>query len=98
MDVVVDHRDPRQSAGAGICGADRNAVVQAEAHRARGFGMMAGRPHHRQCAAARFLVQHVVDARQHRPGGKAGDLVGFRRGEGVGIEHRRPAARRGNGL
>ena len=46
MDVEIDHRGALGAVLAlGVAGGDRGVVEQAETHRPRGLGVMAGRPH-----------------------------------------------------
>ncbi len=86
VDVDVDHGDARRALRAGVGGGHRDVVEQAEPHRPLALGVMPRRPHeHQRRSAARH---RVVDADQRRPGRQASQLVGLRRGERVGIEHR----------
>ena len=76
---------------------DRRVVEQAEAHRPRHLGVMAGRTHGDE-GVRRFLVHHLVD----RPHGAAGAaqcrLEAARRHRGVGVEPHHAFAFRRRGV
>jgi hypothetical protein len=95
MHVEIDDRDAfRAVPFLRVARRDRDIVEQAEAHRRRGLGMMAGRAHRdeRVCDSA---LHHLID-RLHRAARTAQRrLEAARRHRGVGIEPHHAFARRG---
>ena len=74
MHVVVDDRDAGAAARARVGRADGDVVVETEAHRAIGFGVMARRAHQRQRARScrrRRARDRRRSAPRPRPGGRS---------------------------
>ncbi len=89
--VDVDDGDAGESPGERVRRADRDVVVQAEAHGAVPLGVMPGRPD--QSERRRSSIKRMVDSADGRPCRQEGDLLRFWRRKRVGVEHHGPACR-----
>ena len=97
VNVVVDDRDPIDAERTGMRRADRDVVVEAEAHGAIAFGMVAGRANQREGPGVP-AVDHPLDTLHRSARGQQRHLVGLGAGEGVGIERDRRPRRLGDPL
>ena len=95
MDVEIDDRRALGAVLAlGVARRDRRIVEQAEAHRPRGLGMMAGRADGDE-GVGRLAGHHLVD-RVHRAAGAAQrGLEAAGRHRGVGVDLHQALLRRG---
>jgi hypothetical protein len=86
VDVEIDHRDaPEPVRRARMQRADGDVVEQAEAHRHRGLGMVAGRPHGAE-RVLRLAADHRIDRRDHGTRRAQRRLAGAGAQAGVGVE------------
>jgi len=78
MHVEVDDRHARQATRASVRGRDGDVVEEAEAHRARAFGVVSWWTDDRTRASTGPGVEHVLDRGHRRAGGQASRLPGSR--------------------
>ena len=83
--VIHDHDAAELVRIEQVARGDRDVVQQAEAHAARGRGVMAGRAHERD-AVVHLPPLHGIRERDARAGGQQRDLVRVRRDVRVGVE------------
>ena len=96
MHVEVDHRHARQSVrGERVRRADRDAVEEAEAHRAPALGVVSRRAHRAERGRA-LAAHHEVDPHHDRAGRvpRRGQRVRVERRVGVDVVQARFRARR----
>ena len=93
MDVEIDDGDAADTVnGAGMGGADRDAVEEAEPHGAGGFGMVAGRAHGAE-GGLRLARHERIHRRRRSARGPQRGLLRSGRGDGVCIEAHMAALR-----
>ena len=86
MDVEIDDGDARKAvAGLRVAGGYGGIIEEAEAHRARGLGMMAGRPRGDKRVDGTF-AHNLVDRVDGAADGAQCGLEGAVRHRGVGVE------------
>ena len=99
MHVEIDDRHALDAVAVlRVARRDRRVVEQAEAHRPRRLGVMAGRAHGDE-GVRRLLVHHLVDRVHGAAGAAQGGLEAARRHRGVGVEPHQafaPATHRGS--
>ena len=95
MDVEIDHRGALGAVLAlGVAGGDRGVVEQAETHRPRGLGVMAGWPHGDEGVGG-LARHHLIDRMHRAAGGTHRRLKTSRRHRGVGVDLHQTLRRRG---
>ena len=95
MDVEIDHGGALGAVLAlGVAGGDRGIVEQAEAHRPRGLGVVAGRADGDE-GVGDLARHHLVDRMHRAAGGAHRRLETSRRHRGVGVDLHQTLRRRG---